>query len=141
MTTSFYYGLIGGGMLASSIYHLLYYNGSVLGVSGIYGSFIERVIAIIQSTFLQEVSQERATKSGSSETDRSVNINTHPTSKATPKEDVGRTEEDDETWKTVFVLGLFCSGLLIKALRPLLERRLGIPILDDRVIEHTSNHV
>jgi hypothetical protein len=72
------YPLAGGLMLASSVYHLLYFNGNVLGISGIYRSTISQILnkARLVSTGQQPMEADNSAKGTEwTQTAREVQVN------------------------------------------------------------------
>jgi hypothetical protein len=131
---SYYYPLIGGSMLASSIYHLYYYNGNILGISGIYESFLQRTFASVQSACTHEPSPKVPPEPLPPPT-------TYGT--ATPAREEAAEESmpaSDTNWKPAFLAGLLLGGVFLRSFRPMLESRLGVPIFEDGALKEMSNH-
>ena len=127
-------------MMASSLYHLLYYNGDI-GASGIYGASLSRVLSLVRSGFTRAASTsivEGSTNPTSSETDQLID-NSSTTNIDSSAEEERKTSEVENDWKLAFTTGLLCGGILLRVLRPVLESRLGVPIFDKAVIEGTFN--
>jgi hypothetical protein len=140
------YPLSGGLMLGSCVYHLLYLNGKVLGISGIYGSAISRAISIVgfnlgrMSTSVRKLATNTPSEGPASHPDGPTaedpllaNTNS-PTS--VPKEKEIVIEEED--WKIASTLGLLATGALLRIIRPYLERNLGVPIFDPVLGDESS---
>jgi hypothetical protein len=119
-------------MLASSVYHLYYYNGDILGVSGIYGSFLQRTLALVHSACKQEPSPQVTP-----EPPPTTYGTTEPTRKGAEEETKSSSEIN---WKLAFLAGLLLSGGLLRSLRPILENRLGTPIFEDAALKAMSSH-
>jgi hypothetical protein len=129
-------------MLASSAYHLLYFNGDVLGVSGIYGSSLSQVLSMARSGFSrpQPPSVVQSTTKPIFETEPLISSSVDPTNEpSTTADGTNSPEPESNNWKVAFTAGLFCGGLLLRTLRPILERRLGVPIFDEDIIQGISN--
>lgn len=129
-------------MLASSVYHLLYFNGHVLGVSGIYGSSVSNVLSAVRSGFSRAQSPqvvEPTTKPTSSETDPLVGNSSNESNNASTTEGGNDSEIESNNWELAFTAGLLCGGFLLRIFRPILESRLGVPIFDEAVIQGTSS--
>jgi hypothetical protein len=139
---TYYYPLIGGSMLASSVYHFLYFNGHVLGVSGIYGSSLSQVLSMARSEFSRSQPPRvvEPTARPISETEPLISSSVNPTNESSTTADgTNSPEPESNNWKLAFTAGLFCGGLLLRILRPILERRLGVPIFDEDIIQGISN--
>jgi hypothetical protein len=137
------YPLSGGLMLGSCVYHLLYFNGNVLGISGIYGSAISRTVSLVGL---------KLSRISTSPTDTPANGHVHPRN-GTAADDVGASDPllangssskrkeivfEDGNWQIAFTLGLLAAGVLLRAIRPYLERRLGAPIFDQSLSNESS---
>jgi hypothetical protein len=134
---SFYYPLAGGLIVGSCVHHLLYFNGNVLGISGIYSASVRRILGV---TGGKEVRNEAARKQ-SGAPDRTANgtadeVGNMDEIKATK----GVNEPVSETgdWRLAFTAGLFAGGLLLRVLRPYLERKLGTPLFEDAAVKALS---
>ena len=135
-------------MLGSCVYHLLYFNGNVLGISGIYGSAISRAVSLV-GLKLSRIS----TSGKKTTTDTPANGNVHPHND-TAADDVGVSDPllangssspkkkeivlEDGNWQIAFTLGLLAAGALLRAIRPYLERSLGAPIFDQSLGNKSS---
>ena len=136
--SSYYYPLIGGTMMATSVYHLLYYNGKVLGISGIYGGAISDVIDSIRRSFATSRSAKQVTAQFRSETD---SLSDDSVALATRNSKIEKGENNEATgsrWKVSFVVGLLAGGTLLRLAQAPLEIRLGIPIFEKSVIQGVS---
>ena len=142
------YPLSGGLMLGSCVYHLLYFNGNVLGISGIYGSAISRAVSLV-GLKLSRIS----TPGKKTTADTPANGNVHPHND-TAADDVCASDPllangssspkkkeivlEDGNWQIAFTLGLLAAGVLLRAIRPYLERSLGAPIFDQSLGNESS---
>jgi hypothetical protein len=142
------YPLSGGLMLGSCVYHLLYFNGNVLGISGIYGSAISRAVSLVGLKLSQISTLGKKTT-----TDTPANGNVHPHNDPAV-DDLGASDPllangssspkkeeivlEDGNWQIAFTLGLLAAGVLLRAIRPYLERRLGAPIFDQSLGNESS---
>ena len=132
-------------MLASCVYHLLYYNGDVLGASGIYASSLSKVLSLVRSGFSRAPPPSVTAVAGAStnptstETDSLIDNSSNPKIDSSADEGSNTSEADNDNWKLAFTAGLLCAGILLRVLRPVLERHLGVPIFDKAVIEGTSS--
>ena len=133
-------------MLGSCVYHLLYLNGKVLGISGIYGSAISRAVSIVglnlsrMSTSARKLATNTPSEGPASHPDGPTaedpllaNSNS-PTS--VPKREEIVIEEGD--WQIACTLGLLATGALLRIIRPYLERNLGVPIFDTVLGDESS---
>lgn len=107
-------------MLGSCVHHLLYFNGNVLGISGIYGTTVRSVLSLIGGKSKEPEKKEIGTTNGTA-------ANGTVTTK--------REAEDGSNWKLVFTAGLLAGGFLLRLFRPYLERKLGIPLFDDAAVK------
>jgi hypothetical protein len=129
MTT--YYPLIGGLMLGSCVYHQLYYNGSVLGISGIYRSSLSAISAKFRNKLLDgnrpsisdrdDIDEEPRKQSGG---DTSANDNS----------------KGEQNWKIAFTAGLLVGGALLRVFGPQIENKLGISIFDPVSVRFLSKY-
>lgn len=123
-------------MLASCVYHLLYDKGDVLGARGIYGSSLSKVLFLVRSGFSRAPSPSVTTVAGSStntistETDGLIENPSNRKIDSSADERSNTSEADNDNWKLAFTAGLLCGGILLRVLRPVLERHLGVPIFD-----------
>lgn len=104
-------------MLASSVYHLLYFNGNVLGISGIYRSTISQILGkveIIKSTLQQSV---KTSEEAQADNNTSRSKSTRP---------------NDERWKIAFTAGLVAGGFVLKIFRRSIEERLGTALFENK---------
>src|SRR5216110_770639 len=88
---SYYYPLIGGSMLASSVYHLLYYNGDILGASGIHEASLSKVLSLVRSGFTRAPSTsvvESSTNPTSSETEHLIDNSSNTNANSSTDEEV-----------------------------------------------------
>lgn len=112
------YPLVGGLMLGSSVYHLLYFNGNVLGISGIYSSTINQILnkaGLVQSA--------QTVTSNGTESAKSNGQGPRP-----PKID-----SDIEGWKFAFTAGLITGGFVLRTFRSSIEKGLSTQIFEDRL--------
>ena len=124
-------------MLASSIYHLLYYNGEILGISGIYGSAVTDVLDSVRKSITAVQEKKEDASQSPSETD--VLVNNRPESTETSsKNPKAEDEQRNSKWKIAFVMGLLSGGALLRLLRGPIESRLGIPIFEQTLIQGAS---
>jgi hypothetical protein len=123
MTT--YYPLIGGLMLGSCVYHHLYYNGSVLGISGIYRSSLSAISAKLRKNILYS---DKPSK-GPSISDRD-NIDEEPENQSAVDTSANDSSQGDQNWKIAFTAGLLGGGALLRVFRPQIEKQLGITLFD-----------
>jgi len=147
--SEYLYSLNGGLMLGSSVYHLLYLNGQVLGISGIYGSAISRAVSIV-GLKLSTISTSRKKTT----TDTPANGIVHPHTDPAADDDVAASDPllangssspskeeivpKDGNWQIAFTLGLLAAGVLLRTIRPYLERSLGVPIFDQTLDDESS---
>ena len=130
-------------MMASCVYHLLYYNGDVLGASGIYASSLSTVLSLVRSGFSRAPSPsatavtESSTNPASTETDSLIDNASNPKIHSSADEGSNTSEADNDNWKLAFTAGLLYGGILLRVLRPVLEHHLGVPIFDKAVVEGT----
>jgi hypothetical protein len=126
------YPLVGGLMLGSCVYHLLYFNGDTLGVSGIYGSTLRKLFNIRSHIALSDATKATANTYDSGEQNAdNVYVNLAPND--TGDQEV-QQDEDGNTWKPAFTAELLLSGLLLRVLRPYIEKDLGVPIFDETFV-------
>jgi len=142
------YPLSGGLMLASCVYHLLRFNGNVLGISGIYGAAISRAVSLVGLKFSRiSTSGKKAT----ADTPANGNVHRH---NDTAADDFGASDPllanrssspekkeiviEDGNWQIAFTLGLLAAGVLLRAIRPYLERSLGALIFDQSLANESS---
>jgi len=136
------YPLTGGLMLGSCVYHLLYLNGNVLGISGIYGTAVSRAISIVGlnlsriSTSAKKSAPNESQQDGATAEDALLGDSSTPTS---PPKEI-ETEPEDGDWQMAFTMGLLAAGALLRTIRPYLERSLGVPIFDP-VLGNESSRV
>jgi hypothetical protein len=136
--SSYYHPLVGGTMLASSVYHLFYYNGKVLGIRGIYSGAVAETLESIRRSFATAHSAKEGVAQSPSEADGLVSGNS-PMATSNPKAQKGETNETGALrWKVFFVAGLLAGGALLRFLREPIESRLGIPIFETGLIQGTS---
>jgi hypothetical protein len=123
--STYAYPLLGGTMLASSVYHLLYFNGQILGISGIYGGAISDIVQAVRKSFASAQSPPQEANG------------TTVASEASPL--VEQSDENkDLRWRVSFVAGLLAGGTLLRLLRAPIESRLGSPIFEQAVVQGTS---
>jgi hypothetical protein len=115
------YSLIGGLMIGSSVYHLLAFNGNILGVAGIYGSQVSRLLNAVRSV-LDVKRIPKKTSNGSNNV-----ANEGEPSTATANEHI-------EDWRFAFIAGLVFGGMILRVFCFDIERRLGVPIFEDSFI-------
>jgi len=141
--------LTGGLMLGSCVYHLLYFNGHVLGISGIYGSAISRAVSLV-GLKLSRIS----TSGKKTTTDTPANGHVHPHNDPAADDDAAASDpllangisspskeeivHEDGNWQIAFTLGLLAAGVLLRTIRPYLERSLGAPIFDQSFSNESS---
>jgi hypothetical protein len=138
--SSYIYPLVGGLMIGSSVYHLLWYNGNVLGVSGIYGDSVSKIIAAFRSESNPEqsplLSSQSASQSTSPPADDHGNVDNTKTGSASASKE---SSIQKDNWKLTFTAGLFLGGVLLRIFRPVLESRLGVPIFDQIFLKSTTH--
>ena len=136
--TTYVYPFIGGSMMASCVYHLLYFNGNPLGVSGIYSASLSNVLSVVRLGFSKTppVGSESTSEPTSSETDNLIHNPANPNvmSSAEPNNTTWQL-----AWQLAFTSGLLAAGLLLRVLRPVIESHLGVPIVDEAVIKGISS--
>jgi hypothetical protein len=115
------YSLIGGLMIGSSVYHLLAFNGNVLGISGIYGSQVSKLLNSVRSFFDTKDIKTKASRQ----------TNRVGTTKSEPPKVAGILRD----WKFAFVAGLLVGGGILRVYRSEIEGRIGIPIFDDAFLK------
>src|SRR6266496_5269669 len=102
---SYYYPFMGGSMLASCVYHLLYYNGDVLGACGIYASSLSKGLSLIRSGFNRAPPPLVTAVTGSSTNPTSTEIDSLIDNSSDPKIDSSAddgsntSEADNDDWK------------------------------------------
>lgn len=119
-------------MLASSVYHLLYYNGRVLGISGIYGGTVSTVLGSVRRHFAAIQPAKGETVQSSPENHALLNGGC-PTDQKRDVEQAGSSR-----WKISFVAGLLAGGTLLRFLRAPIEIRLGTPIFEAAALQGIS---
>ena len=119
-------------MLGSCVYHLLYFNGNTLGVSGIYGSTLRKLFNIHSHIVLSDATKATANTYDSAE-QNADNVDVNPAPNDVDDQKV-QQDEDGDTWKPAFTAGLLLSGLLLRVLRPYIEKDLGVPIFDETFV-------
>ena len=131
---SFYYPLTGGLTLSSCIYHLLSFNGDVLGISGIFGSSITKAATIFQRKWVCAQNSEDTAKAPPTLNSKGLVPNdiTIKTSTLSDKTKRG------QYWELAFTAGLLGGGLMLRLFRSFLERRLGIPIFEEGFLSRRS---
>jgi hypothetical protein len=107
-------------MVGSGVYHLMYFNGNVLGISGIYAASVRTVLA----WFGGKESPKKEEKEPSGTTNATGDG-------AGIKGQEKLSEGADSFWKLAFTAGLLSGGLLLSVFRHSLEKKLGIPIFED----------
>jgi hypothetical protein len=128
------YPLVGGLMLASSVYHLLYYNGNVLGISGIYQSSFAKALRVLRLDLWQKQPPSKDSFVSAIEQSVSITQNLANDNAAHPTK-----SPSDDNWKPAFIAGLLCGGILLRTFRAAIESGLGIPIFETSAIRGTSN--
>jgi hypothetical protein len=134
-----YYPLIGGLMLGSCVHHLLYYNGNILGISGIYTSTLSTISNALRENTSQIPPSESASKSSSVSNKVQGNV---PGSDISPTPDNGGINKSNGNrwWKTAFTAGLLAGGGLLRVFGPNIERNLGISLFDPSSIQTLSKY-
>jgi len=107
-------------MVGSGVYHLMYFNGNVLGISGIYAASVRTVLAWFGG-------KEGSKKEEKEQPEAMTGTGTGAGIKGEEK----LSEGADSYWKLAFTAGLLSGGLLLSVFRHSLERKLGIPIFED----------
>ena len=132
MPASTLYPLVGGLMLGFCVYHLLYFNGDTLGVSGIYGSTLRKLFNIHSHIVLSDETKAIANTDDSVE-QSADNVEVNPAPNDLDDQEV-QHDEDGDTWEPAFTAGLLLSGLLLRVLRPYIEKDLDVPIFDETFV-------
>jgi hypothetical protein len=126
MASAIAYPVFGGLMIASSIYHLLAYNGNVLGISGIYGS----ALSTTMGKLLPSCTKRRISASES----------TGQNGEGQPLLNHVDANQPNKLWTIAFTAGLLAGGALLRASRTFIEKDLGVRIFDYAFIGgRTSN--
>jgi len=107
-------------MVGSGVYHLMYFNGNVLGISGIYAASVRTVLAWFGG-------KEGSKKEEKEQPETTIGTGTG----AEIKDEEKLSEGADSYWKLAFTAGLLSGGLLLSVFRRSLERKLGIPLFED----------
>lgn len=108
-------------MIGSSVYHLLAFNGNILGISGIYGSQVSKLLNSVRSFFDTKDIKTKASRQ----------TNRVGTTKSEPPKVAGILRD----WKFAFVAGLLVGGGILRVYRSEIEGRIGIPIFDDAFLK------
>jgi hypothetical protein len=132
-----YYPLIGGLMLGSSVHHLLYYNGNILGISGIYFSTLSAISKRLQENTSQIPRSESGSESSSLSNEVQQNVSRAEVRPA-PDNGVNSKSEGIRWWKIAFTAGLLVGGGLLRAFGPGIEKNLGISLFDHSSIQLLS---
>jgi hypothetical protein len=131
--SAYSYSVLGGLMVASGVYHLLYYNGNVLGISGIYGSSVSTAVGLFRSQFMGDDVHPTYIAERTSQPENKAAAN--------GKEVQSKQAPSDEWWRLGFLAGLFSGGLVLKAFRHQIEQRLGLALFDSTQPHETINHI
>jgi len=124
---SYTYPFVGGLMLGSCVYHLLSFNGNVLGISGIYGTTIKQILSVVSKP--KEVQK--------------ADVPEAPTNYGTASDNTNSADQTPENvpisssgvdWHVAFTAGLFAAGAIQRIFRPKIEEYLGVPLFDDAYV-------
>ena len=86
-----------------------------------------------------QLQQSRLQSPTSTETDSLIDNSSNAKIESSADQESNTSEADNDNWKLAFTAGLLSGGILLRLLRPVLERHLGVPIFDKAVIEGTSS--
>lgn len=128
---SYTYPFVGGLMLGSCVYHLLSFNGDVLGVSGIYGTAAKQVLSVFTKP---RPEAQKATHPEVPTTYGTTSDNTGTSTDQVPEKDIAVPLSRID-WHVAFTVGLFTAGAILRIFRPKIEEYLGVPLFEDAYVE------
>jgi hypothetical protein len=106
-------------MVGSCVHHLLYFNGNVLGISGVYGAGVRTVLGCLR---------------GKEEPGKNIQKDQNGTTNGTGIKGEEKYVSEGSYWKLAFTAGLLAGGFSLRIARPYLESKLGIPLFDDAAV-------